>query len=37
MGLTNNSTGAKVLDEDIEEMKEKTDYTIAIARKSKCR
>lgn len=31
MGLTSTSTGTKVLDEDIENMKEKVDYTIAIA------
>jgi len=31
MGLTATSTGANVLDEDIEKMKEKTDYVIAIA------
>lgn len=37
MGLTSSSTGNKVLNEDIESMKEKTNYTIAIARKSKCR
>lgn len=37
MGLTSSSTGTKVLNEDIEEMKEKCDYVIAIARKSKCR
>ncbi len=35
MGLTGNSTGSKVLNEDIESLKEKCDYTIAIARKSK--
>ncbi len=37
MGLTGNSTGSKVLNEDIELLKEKCNYTIAIARKSKCR
>lgn len=31
MGLTSSSTGTKVLDEDIETMKESSDYTIAIA------
>lgn len=36
MGLTSNSTGNKVLNEDMQEMKERADYTIAIARKSKC-
>ena len=34
MGLTSTSTGNKVLNEDIEDLKEKCDYTIAIARKS---
>lgn len=34
MGLTGASTGTKVLDEDIESLKEKCEYTIAIARKS---
>ena len=34
MGLTGASTGSKVLDEDIELLKEKCDYVIAIARKS---
>lgn len=37
MGLTSSSTGSKVLNEDIEDMKKEVDYTIAIARKSKCR
>ena len=31
MGLTSNSTGTKVLNEDIEIQKKKADYTIAIA------
>ena len=31
MGLTGASTGTKVLNEDIEDLKEKCDYTIAIA------
>lgn len=31
MGLTTSSTGTKLLQNDIEELKEKTDYTIAIA------
>ena len=31
MGLTNTSTGKKVLDEDIEKLKKDCDYTIAIA------
>lgn len=34
MGLTSSSTGSKVLNEDIELMKKRADYTIAIARKS---
>lgn len=37
MGLTSASTGNRVLDEDIESLKKECDYTIAIARKSKCR
>jgi len=37
MGLTGSSTGSNVLNEDIETLKEKCQYTIAIARKSKCR
>jgi len=37
MGLTSTSTGTKILSEDIESLKEKCDYTIAIARESKCR
>ena len=37
MGLTSASTGVKILNEDIENMKKKCNYTIAIARKSKCR
>lgn len=36
MGLSGTSTGTKVLNEDIETLKEKCDYTIAIARKSEC-
>ena len=31
MGLTKNSTGTKVLDSDISEMKKKCDFTIALA------
>ena len=31
MGLTASSTGSKLLQNDIEELKEKCDYTIAIA------
>lgn len=34
MGLTGASTGINVLNEDIEKIKEKCNYTIAIARKS---
>lgn len=37
MGLTSSSTGTKVLNEDIENMKKEVDYEVAIARKSKCR
>lgn len=37
MGLTSTSTGTKVLAEDIQTMQKKANYTIAIARKSKCR
>ena len=36
MGLTGTSTGNKILNEDIEELKEKCNYVVAIARKSKC-
>jgi hypothetical protein len=36
MGLTSNSTGNKVLNEDMQAIKEKAEYTIAIARQSKC-
>lgn len=31
MGLTASSTGSKLLQNDMEEQKEKCDYTIAIA------
>ena len=31
MGLTNTSTGKKVLNEDVEKLKKECDYTIAIA------
>lgn len=31
MGLTTSSTGSKLLQNDIEELKEKCNYTIAIA------
>ena len=34
MGLTNTSTGNKLLNKDIEELKNKCKYTIAIGRKS---
>ncbi len=37
MGLTGTSTGNRVLNEDIELLKQNCDYTVAIARKSKCR
>lgn len=33
MGLTSSSTGKVLLNDDIEELKNKCDYTIAIARK----
>ena len=36
MGLTAKSTGKKVLKQDINVLQEKCDYTVAIARKSKC-
>ena len=32
MGLTSTSTGTNLLNDDIEVLKEKCDYTIAIAR-----
>ena len=32
MGLTSSSTGSNLLNDDIEVLKEKCDYTIAIAR-----
>ena len=31
MGLTSTSTGSKLLQNDIEKMKEKYDYVVAIA------
>ena len=31
MGLTKNSTGTKVLNETIESLKEKCDYTVSLA------
>lgn len=31
MGLTSTSTGSNLLDEDIIQMKEKCEYTVAIA------
>ena len=37
MGLTKNSTGTKILNEAMESLKEKCNYTISLARKSKCR
>ena len=36
MGLSSSSTGIKLLNADIEILKNNCDYTIAIARKSKC-
>ena len=32
MGLTSSSTGSKLLNDDIQLLKDKCDYTIAIAR-----
>ena len=32
MGLTSSSTGSNLLNDDIEILKDKCDYTIAIAR-----
>ncbi len=37
MGLTSSSTGTKLLNDDLKELKNKCKYTIAIGRKSKCR
>ncbi len=34
MGLTSSSTGSKLLNDNIEVLKNKCDFTIAIARKS---
>lgn len=34
MGLTKSSTGTNILNEDIEKLKNQTDFTIALARKS---
>ena len=34
MGLTKSSTGSKLLNENIKKLKEQTDFTIALARKS---
>ncbi len=31
MGLTSSSTGTKLLDDNIEEIKQKCEYTVAIA------
>lgn len=36
MGLTSSSTGTKLLNDDLNELKNKCKYTIAIGRKSKC-
>lgn len=36
MGLTKSSTGTNLLNENIEKLKKQTDFTIALARKSKC-
>ncbi len=36
MGLTNSSTGTRLLEEDLKNMKNKNGYTIALSRKSKC-
>ena len=37
MGLTSSSTGNKLLNNNLEILKNKCNYTVAIARKSKCR
>lgn len=37
MGLTSSSTGTKLLNNDLNVLKNKCKYTIAIGRKSKCR
>ena len=36
MGLTASSTGNNLLDSNFEELKKHSNYTIALARKSKC-
>lgn len=36
MGLTASSCGKNLLDDDILALQENCDYTIALARKSKC-
>ena len=37
MGLTKNSTGTKILNETMESLKEKCNYTISLAREPECR
>lgn len=37
MGLTLGSTGQKLLNNDVESLKNSCDYTIAISRKPECR
>ena len=37
MGLTTSSTGTKLLNDDLNELKNKCKYTIAIGRESQCR
>lgn len=36
MGLTNNSTGNNILNDDLLELKDKCDYVVGLSRKSKC-
>lgn len=36
MGLTNNSTGNKLLSSNLLELKNKCDYVVGLSRKSKC-
>lgn len=36
MGLTNSSTGNKLLNSDLIELKEKCNYVVGLSRKSKC-
>lgn len=36
MGLTKSSTGTKLLNDEIEVLKQNCDFTIALTRKSQC-